>query len=49
MCEILAEFDSNICLRQGFTLLPPLLNIFIEGVLSKLFEPNTHFKVMLKR
>jgi hypothetical protein len=44
---MLEQFDSNVGSRQGCTISPSLLTIFID-VLRKLDESNIHPPVMLK-
>jgi hypothetical protein len=43
------EFDSNIGLRQGCALSLTLFNVFIDGIISRLEEANTHPFVINQR
>jgi hypothetical protein len=47
--RISEEFDSNIRLRQGCTLSSTLFNSFIDDIISKLEEANTHPPVINQR
>jgi hypothetical protein len=46
---VLEEFDTNIGLRLGCSLSPSLFNIFIDDILGRLEEANTHPLVIRKR
>jgi hypothetical protein len=47
--RVLDVFDSNTGFKQGCSLSPALFNIFIDEILDRLEEANTHPPVIRKR